>query len=183
MNKLKIFIAGPRAIKELDENVLKKLESICQKKYDILVGDADGIDSSVQIFLYKQNYKNVIVYASKGLARNNYGKWGVQKVLTADNLTGFDFYAQKDLQMAKDTDIGFMIWNGKSKGTFNNMINLLNFEKKVILYYVPTKKFYQFKQMSDLEGFINANVKLDSKLKKLLPEKEKIDNLIQVCLF
>lgn len=42
--------------------------------------------------------------------------------------------------MAKNADIGFMIWNGKSKGTFNNMINLLNLGKEVILYYVPTKK-------------------------------------------
>lgn len=84
--------------------------------------------------------------------------------------------------MAKNADIGFMIWNGKSKGTFNNMINLLNLEKEVILYYVPTKKFYQFKQMNDLESFINTNVKLDSKLKRLLPKRE-VKQFIQACMF
>ena len=182
MNELKIFIAGPRAIKEIDENVSMKLQNILEKEYDVLVGDADGIDSSVQKLLNKQNYKKVTVYASKGIARNNYGDWKIKNVIVEGILTGFDFYAQKDLEMAKDSDIGFMIWNGKSKGTFNNMINLLNLEKKVILYYVPTQKFYQFQQMNDLEEFINVNVKLDSKLKKMLPQKE-IKQFVQACLF
>ena len=84
--------------------------------------------------------------------------------------------------MAKNANIGFMIWNGKSKGTFNNMINLLNLEKEVILYYVLTKKFYQFKEMRHLEDFLNTNVKLDSKLKKLLPKKEG-KQFAQACMF
>ncbi len=84
--------------------------------------------------------------------------------------------------MAKRADIGFMIWNGKSKGTFNNMINLLNLEKEVILYYVPNQKFYQFKTMKDLNNFLNTNVKLDSKLKKLLPKRD-INQFVQACLF
>ena len=157
-----------------------KLESICEKEYDVLVGDADGIDSSVQKFLNERNYKNVTIYASKGIARNNYGDWKIENVVVDSNVTGFDFYVQKDLEMAKDSDIGFMIWNGKSKGTFNNMINLLNLDKEVILYYVPNQKFYQFKQMNDLEEFIN--VRLDNKLKKMLPQKET-KKFVQACLF
>lgn len=179
---MKVFIAGPRAINELDENICIKLNSICQKNYDVLVGDANGIDSSIQEFLRKKDYKNVTVFASKGIARNNYGDWKIENVKVDDNITGFDFYATKDLSMAQNTDIGFMIWNGKSKGTFNNMINLLNLEKEVILYYVPTKKFYQLKQMNDLDSFINTNVKLDSKLKKLLPQKE-VKQFVQACMF
>ena len=179
---LKIFIAGPRAIKELDENISKKLENICAKNYEVLVGDADGIDSSVQKFLQLKSYRNVIVFASKGIARNNYGDWKIETVKVNDNVTGFDFYAQKDLAMAKKADIGFMIWNGKSKGTFNNIINLLNFGKGVILYFVPNQKFYQFKTMKDLNNFLSANVKLDSKLKKLLPNKD-VNRFVQACLF
>ena len=179
---MKVFVAGPRIVKNLDENIIKKLENICKKEYDVLVGDADGIDSCIQKFLNEQNYRNVTVYASNGIARNNYGDWKIEKVDVESNVTGFDFYAKKDLEMAKNTDIGFMIWNGKSKGTFNNMINLLNFKKEVILYYMPTRKFYQFKQIQELEDFININIKLDSKLKKLLPKKE-INKFVQVCLF
>ena len=72
--------------------------------------------------------------------------------------------------------------NGKSKGTFNNIINLLNLEKKVILYYIPNQKFYQFKTMKDLNNFLNTNVKLDSKLEKLL-NKRDINQFVQACLF
>ena len=62
---MKVFIAGPRAINELNENICKKLENICNKKYDIFIGDAYGIDSCVQKFLYQKSYKNVTVFASK----------------------------------------------------------------------------------------------------------------------
>lgn len=179
---LKIFIAGPRAVKELDKNISVKLENICAKNYEILVGDADGIDSSVQKFLKMKSYRNVTIFASKGIARNNYGDWKIETVEVYNNLTGFEFYAQKDLEMAKMADIGFMIWNGKSKGTFNNIINLLNLEKHVILYYIPNKKFYQLKTMQDLNNFLNTNVKLDSKLKKLLPREEH-NQFVQACLF
>lgn len=62
---MKVFIAGPRVINELNENVCKKLENICKKKYDIVIGDAYGIDSCVQKFLYQKSYKNVTVFASR----------------------------------------------------------------------------------------------------------------------
>ena len=100
----------------------------------------------------------------------------------ANNVTGFEFYAQKDLEMAEKANIGFMIWNGKSKGTFNNIINLLNLKKEVILYYIPNQKFYQFKTIKDLNNFLNTNVKLDSKLEKLL-NKRDINQFVQACLF
>ena len=129
-----------------------------------------------------KSYKNVTVFASKGIARNNYGDWKIEKVEVANNVTGFEFYAQKDLEMAVEANIGFMIWNGKSKGTFNNIINLLNLEKEVILYYMPNQKFYQLKTMKDLNNFLNTNVKLDSKLEKLL-HKRDINQFVQACLF
>lgn len=111
---MKIFIAGPRAIKELDKNISVKLENICAKSYEVLVGDADGIDSSIQKLLQIKSYRNVTVFASNGIARNNYGDWNIETVEVDNDVTGFDFYAQKDLEMAKRADIGFMIWNGKS---------------------------------------------------------------------
>ena len=176
---MKIFIAGPRAINELDENIVTKLKNICKKNYDVLVGDAKGVDSSVQRFLVKKNYKYVTVYASKGIARNNYGNWKIENVKIPNNITGFDFYAQKDLEMAKDSNIGFMIWNGKSKGTFNNIINLLKLNKEVILYYMPNQKFYHLRNMED---FIHINIKIDNKLKKMLLQKD-INKFVQMCLF
>ena len=57
---MKIFIAGPRAIKELDKNISVKLENICAKSYEVLVGDADGIDSSIQTLLPKRDIKQFV---------------------------------------------------------------------------------------------------------------------------
>ena len=179
---MKVFIAGPRIVREIDKNIIFKLENICDKNYEILIGDAEGIDSCVQKFLQFKLYKNVIVFASKGIARNNYGDWKIEKVEVSNQVTGFEFYAQKDFQMAKKADVGFMIWNGKSKGTFNNIINLLEFDKQVVLYYLPNQKFYYFKKKDELKEFLVTNVKLDSKLKKLLNEKE-IKSFFQTCLF
>ena len=57
-----------------------------------------------------------------------------------------------------------------------------SFVKGVILYFVHNQKFYQFKTMKDLNNFLSANVKLDSKLKKLLPNKD-VNRFVQACLF
>lgn len=68
------------------------------------------------------------------------------------------------------------------EGTFNNIINLLEFDKQVVLYYLPNQKFYYFKKKDELKEFLVTNVKLDSKLKKLLNEKE-IKSFFLTCLF
>ena len=172
---MKVFIAGPRAVRELDENVVKKLDNICKKDYEILVGDASGIDSTVQEYLKSTDYKNVVVYASNGRARNNLNHWNVVDVKVDENIKGFDFYVQKDIQMAKDADAGFMVWNGESKGTFNNILNLLGQQKRVFLYFVNTMTFYLFKTKEEFERFISLNIKLSKSLKKMLETSHKKD--------
>ena len=147
---MKVFIAGPRIVNELDECVKQKLENICTKQYEVFVGEADGIDSCIQKYMRSKNYKNVTIFASNGIARNNFGGWRVECVNVDHNITGFEFYIQKDLEMAKQADIGFMIWNGKSRGTFNNIVNCIKLNKEVIIYYLTKRKFYHIKTMDDL---------------------------------
>lgn len=126
----------------LDKTVEKRLYNIIKNNITVLVGDANGIDKSIQQYFYTQNYKDVLVYASQGKARNNIGKWPVESVEVADNVKGFDFYVAKDIKMAENADYGLMLWNGKSKGTLNNIINLAKQRKKVLVYFTPHKKFY-----------------------------------------
>jgi hypothetical protein len=47
----------------------------------------------------------------------------------------------KDAKMAEDSDYGFMLWDGKSSGTLNNVLNLLSRQKRTLLYFSPTKEF------------------------------------------
>jgi len=84
-----------------------------------------------------------------GMRRNNVGHWDVEKVVVEKNKKGFEFYAAKDLEMAKTADYGLMIWNGKSKGTFTNIVNLINFEKKSVVYFIPERTFYTINSLQD----------------------------------
>ena len=54
--------------------------------------------------------------------------------------------------MAEDADYGFMIWNGKSRGTLSNMVNLVGFNKEVLLYFTPHKKFYYINCLDRIQG-------------------------------
>lgn len=99
-------------------------------------------------------YANIFVYASNGKARNNIGHWNIKNITVPQNVYGFDFYKQKDIAMSKDADYGFMIWDGKSKGTLNNMVNLLNQEKFVLVYLNTSKQFFYIKSLNGLTQFI-----------------------------
>lgn len=132
--KLKVFIGGAKVITTLPEPVIARLRTICEKQYDILVGDCYGVDTAVQEFCANLGYNRVTIYASNGRARNNLGGWPVKCVPVAQGITGFDFYRQKDIAMAEAADCGFMVWDGKSKGTRQNSRTLLEMGKMVLVY-------------------------------------------------
>ena len=132
-----------------------KLLSITEKQYDILVGDCYGVDSAVQNYLISLNYKNVTVFASNGVARNNRGRWKVENIVVENNQKGFDFYRQKDIAMANAADYGFMIWDGKSKGTLNNIIELISQEKKIVVYLVECRKMVCLSSFEDVNKLIS----------------------------
>ena len=138
---MKVFIAGPRAITKLDKPVEERLLNIYQKNITVIVGDANGIDKSIQQYFHKLAYTNVLVFASEGKARNNIGGRKVENVEVEKGVKGFDYFAAKDKAMAKKADYRFMIWNGKSKGTLNNIVNLINENKQSLVYFVQKKQF------------------------------------------
>lgn len=152
---MKVFIAGPRAVSKLNITVEKRLYNIYNNDFTVLVGDANGVDKLIQNFYLNLNYRNVIVFASKDKARNNIGNWPIENVLVDEKVKGFNFYAQKDIAMAKKADYGFMIWNGKSKGTLNNILNLILGNKKVLIYFIPQDKFISIENEVKLEQLIS----------------------------
>jgi hypothetical protein len=58
--------------------------------------------------------------------------------------------------MAKDASCGFMLWDGVSKGTLANVVNLLNCDKKVVLFSAPKKRFYTVSSSQDLDRTLKA---------------------------
>jgi hypothetical protein len=69
----KVFISGSMRIKRLDKNVLDRINNILEKHYGVIVGDADGVDSSVQDYLKQKGAKSVLVYCTGSCPRNNLG--------------------------------------------------------------------------------------------------------------
>ena len=132
VRNMKVFIGGSKTISELDSETKSVLDSLCAENAYILVGDCFGADKLVQQYLNDKDYKNVTVYVSGDKTRNNIGGFG-EKHIKADGLTGFEFYRQKDIAMAKDADCGLMLWDSKTKGTACNIRDMREMGKEVLV--------------------------------------------------
>ena len=126
---MKVFISGSISIKKLRENDSPFLEQLVEGNRTILIGDAYGLDKAVQEYLYQNDYRNVLVYYSGENIRNNVGNWQTKHILNPDNLTGRALYKLKDKAMGDDCDSALMFWDGKSKGTQQNIDYLEELDK------------------------------------------------------
>lgn len=166
----KVFISGSMGIKNLDQNVQKRINNIVDSGYQVIIGDAAGVDSSIQEYLISKNMKYVLVYCSGDSPRNNLGHWPVSKIETNAQSGTRAFFTAKDLKMAEDCDYGLMVWDTKSTGTLSNAIELLKRKKSALIYINKTKEFLKIKEVNDLERLTSymsptALEKADKKLK------------------
>jgi hypothetical protein len=119
----------------------------------IFVGEANGADKAVQQHLASRGYRQVTVYSMEQ-CRNNLGNWPARHVATPPGRTGFAYYAAKDLAMARDAKCGMMLWDGKSKGTLNNIQQIIGAGKKALVYLAPEKPFYKVSTEQDLQDLL-----------------------------
>src|SRR4051794_18255530 len=117
-----VFIAGSRNIKHLDHKIKERINKLSASNFDVIVGDADGVDASVQAYLFEKGFCNAVVYYSGSQARNNVGNWPTRKVDTDLEPGSRAFFTAKDVKMAEAGDYGLMIWDTKSTGTLSNVI-------------------------------------------------------------
>jgi hypothetical protein len=150
----KVFISGSMSIANLDANVIERVNNILESNYQILVGDADGVDSSIQAILNSKRTSNVIVYCAGEQPRNNIGKWVVERITTMEKPGTREFFTAKDLKMADVCDYGFMIWDTKSTGTLRNVIELLIRKKYSLIYINKKKEFQKVKGTEDFERLL-----------------------------
>jgi hypothetical protein len=152
-----VFVAGSRALSKLNVQVKARLDNIVKQNFTVLVGDANGADKAVQRYLADRGYQHVVVYCMDE-CRNNVGNWRTQAHATESGLRhDRQYYGIKDLAMAKDASCGFMIWDGISKGTLTNVVNLLRIQKKVLLYSAPKKDFFTVRTREDLDHALTAS--------------------------
>jgi len=156
-----VFVAGSRALSKLNVPVKEWLDNIIAKQLTVLVGDGNGADKAVQRHLAERHYEHVFVYCME-VCRNNLGNWPVRSH-SVESTVRHDrhYYGIKDRAMAKDASCGFMLWDGVSKGTLTNVINLLHCDKKVVLFSSPKKRFDPVRSSEDLDRTLKTAGALD----------------------
>lgn len=110
----KVFIAGSRRLSRLNADVKRRIDTMIDKDFTILVGDANGADKAVQRYLAEKGYRNVIVHCMANNCRNNVAYWPTREVLPPKGARGFAYYAAKDQAMVDDAAYGLMLWDGES---------------------------------------------------------------------
>jgi hypothetical protein len=149
-----VFVAGSRQMSRLPAEVGIRLDTMIENGFQILVGDANGADKAVQRYLADKSYPNVLVHCMKDHCRNNVGNWPTREVAAPRGVKGFDYYSLKDRAMADTAEYGLMLWDDKSKGTVNNVVNLSRNHKPVVVYVALTRQFRTIKTFDDLKSLL-----------------------------
>ena len=146
----KVFVGGSRHLSKLNGDVRQRLDQIMNKRFPILIGDANGADKAVQSYLSHAGYDLVEVFCMDGGCRNNIGNWTTHVVKAKNNVKGFEYYSLKDAEMTIASSVGFMLWDGKSRGTLENVCRLVDHGKSVLVYIAPTREFRSVRSKNDL---------------------------------
>ena len=165
-----VFLSGSRNTNQLNEVIRSWIKELIDQRTNFIVGDANGADKAMQGYLADQNYRNVIVFCSGSVCRNNVGNWDVQEISVDLKLKGRAFYTQKDKEMASIADSGFVLWDGKSIGSINNAHELLKNGKNIVVYLSPKQKFIDVTNSGELEALIQ---KIDQSDARTINEKLK----------
>lgn len=164
-----VFIAGSMNITRLDHNVKERIDKIIASNFNVVVGDADGVDKSIQSYLFEHGARNAVVYCSGYQPRNNVGSWPVRNIDSMHTPGSRAFFTAKDIEMAKVADYGLMIWDAKSTGTLSNVIELLIRKKKTVVFVNKEKEFKTVADVPNLEALAmcmseHARLKADEKI-------------------
>jgi hypothetical protein len=150
----KIFIAGSRHLSRLNAEVKHRIDTIVDKGFTVLVGDANGADKAVQRYLAEKGYRNVVVHCMTGHYRNNVASWPTREVPAPAGARGFAYYSTKDQTMVDTAEYGLMLWDGESKGTLNSALNMVRQNKPVVVYLAPKKTFQNLRSWRDITALL-----------------------------
>lgn len=149
-----VFFGGSRKLARLNPALRTRLRNLITNGHTVLIGDANGADKAVQGYLAEEGYKNVRVYCMDGECRNNLGSWELVAIDSVSKKRDFAYFAMKDMRMSLDADYGFMIWDGESKGTLNNVLNLVQQGKSALVYFSPAREFVLVKSKDEVAALV-----------------------------
>jgi hypothetical protein len=152
-----VFIGGSRHISRLNDDIRQRIDHMIEQNLRILVGDANGADKAVQTYLSSRHYPNVAIFCTAGECRNNLGRWPIVAVPPPHRYRDFLFFTAKDSAMAREADVGLMLWDGKSSGTIVNVARMVAAAKPVVVYVSPRKSFLTVKSRQDMEALVSLS--------------------------
>ena len=150
---MNVFIGGSRAVSKLNATIRARLDDLMRRRCTIFIGDANGADKAVQTYLDMRRYRNVTVFCIRE-PRNNIGAWPTRRVEPPNERKDFAYYAAKDFAMSQAADCGVMLWDARSKGTLQNILNLIGAGKRVLVYFAPSKDFFVVGNEQDLQALL-----------------------------
>ena len=164
-----VFIAGSISISRLHEKVQERINKIVSFDFNVVVGDADGADTSIQHCLNDYRANKVTIYCTGDRPRNNVADWPVHRVHSKAREGSRAYFTAKDLEMARSSDYGLMIWDCKSSGTLSNVIELLKEKKKSVVFVNKNKDFVTIADKTGLESLLrfmsdHARAKAEEKI-------------------
>lgn len=170
-----VFIAGSISINRLHRKVQERIGKIVSSELDVVVGDADGADTSIQKCLRDFQAEKVTVYCTGDLPRNNVADWPVHNVYSKAKAGSRAYFTAKDLEMARKSDYGLMIWDCKSTGTLSNVIELLREKKKSVVF---VNKNSDFVNVSDKSGLNQLLTFMSVQARAKAEEKVNLSSMI-----
>ena len=129
-----VFLGGSQTITRLPEEVQARLSDWMSRQVYFAIGDCKGADQLMQQFLAAQGYEKVWVFVSGDEIRCNEGAWSVVHCHTSKPPHSYGFYRAKDEAMAETGDEALMLWDGKSIGTRENIIEVRSRGKEVRVF-------------------------------------------------
>lgn len=152
----KVFVAGSRRVTRLTKEVKLRLDKIIKQGLTVLIGDANGADKAAQEYLLSKSYSNVMVFCMEGYCRNNAGDWPKRKIEAANaSRRNFEYFSAKDRAMAGESDYGLMLWDGKSRGTLRNILDLTRRRKPVVVCLAPSRSFLTLRDAKDVPRILS----------------------------
>ena len=105
---------------------------------------------------------------------------GTEQVEPPTKRRDYNYYAAKDRRMADEANYGFAIWDGKSKGTLNQIQRLRNQDKKVLVYAANLKRFLN---LSDLDALSKGNDEDNTAASMMAAANKSTEEIEQPNLF
>lgn len=146
----KVFISGSISIKRIPKDIVISLKKIQKNKLEVLVGDALGIDKAIQDYFMKSDYNDICVYSIYPTPRNlSSPKFCTKMVEVTDDLKSErEKQTLKDKAMTEDSDYSLVIWDGKSRGSYQNILRALELRKKIKVYLTNINQFIEQEKVS-----------------------------------